>query len=239
MFRLFSAALVLLFLGTGCQQNAGSSGSTDTANFTPKTHADSLSYGMGVTMGKSLKPNAEGINLDALMAGLRDGMNDQEIKLNDDEINSAIIGFRKELESKMREENERLAVENEEKSRKFLEENAKRPEVKTTASGLQYEVIKEGNGKKPGPNSVVVTHYRGTLIDGTQFDSSYDRGEPTEFPLNRVIPGWTEGIQLMSEGAKYKFYIPAELAYGKNSPTPKIPPNSVLVFEVELLKVKS
>ena len=120
----------------------------------------------------------------------------------------------------------------------FLAENAKREGVKVTASGLQYEVLQAGSGKSPSATSNVVTHYRGTLIDGTQFDSSYDRGEPVEFPLNRVIPGWTEGIQLMKEGAKYKFYIPGDLAYGLRSPTPKIPPNSTLVFEVELITVK-
>ena len=121
---------------------------------------------------------------------------------------------------------------------KFLEENAKKDGVQTTDSGLQYKVIREGEGRKPdGPNAEVEVHYRGTLIDGTQFDSSYDREESMTFFLNQVIPGWTEGMQLMSEGAKYEFYIPGDLAYGQRGYPGVIPPNATLIFEVELLKV--
>jgi FKBP-type peptidyl-prolyl cis-trans isomerase len=125
-----------------------------------------------------------------------------------------------------------------EKGEEFLKENAKKDGVKTTASGLQYKVLKEGEGKSPKATDTVSVHYRGTLLDGTEFDSSYKRNEPTQFPLNRVIKGWTEGVQLMKEGAKYQFFIPAQLAYGeRGTPGGPIGPNETLIFEIELLKV--
>lgn len=126
-----------------------------------------------------------------------------------------------------------------EKGQAFLQENAKKEGVKTTASGLQYKVLTEGTGKSPKATDTVTVNYRGTLLDGTEFDSSYKRGEPISFPLNRVIPGWTEGVQLMKEGAKYQFYIPANLAYGKQgTPGGPIGPDETLIFDVELIKVK-
>lgn len=126
-----------------------------------------------------------------------------------------------------------------EKGRQFLAENATKDGVKTTASGLQYKVLKEGEGKSPSATDEVEVHYRGTLLDGTEFDSSYKRGQPISFPLNRVIPGWTEGVQLMKEGAKYQFFIPSNLAYGpRGTPGGPIGPDETLIFEVELLKVK-
>jgi FKBP-type peptidyl-prolyl cis-trans isomerase FkpA len=132
-----------------------------------------------------------------------------------------------------------MADSNSEKGEAFLAENAKKEGVKTTASGLQYKVLKEGDGKSPQATDTVSVHYRGTLLDGTEFDSSIKRGQPAEFPLNRVIPGWTEGVQLMKVGAKYQFTIPSKLAYGeRGTPGGPIPPNSTLIFEVELLAIK-
>ena len=125
-----------------------------------------------------------------------------------------------------------------EKGEKFLKQNATKEGVKTTASGLQYKVLKEGTGKSPKATDTVLVHYRGTLIDGTEFDSSYKRNEPIEFPLNQVIKGWTEGVQLMKEGAKYQFYIPSKLAYGSRGAGGAIGPDETLIFDVELLKVR-
>lgn len=125
-----------------------------------------------------------------------------------------------------------------EKGEQFLKENAAKEGVKSTSSGLQYKVLREGSGKKPKATDVVVVNYRGTLIDGKEFDSSYKRSEPVEFPLNRVIPGWTEGVQLMKEGAKYQLFIPSKLAYGSNGAGGLIGPDETLIFEIELLKVK-
>ncbi len=132
-----------------------------------------------------------------------------------------------------------MADPNSEKGEAFLAENAKKEGVKVTASGLQYKVLKEGTGKSPQATDTVQVHYKGTLLDGTEFDSSIKRGQPAEFPLNRVIPGWTEGVQLMKEGAKYQFTIPAKLAYGeRGTPGGPIPPNSTLIFEVELISIR-
>jgi len=125
-----------------------------------------------------------------------------------------------------------------EKGKAFLAENGKKPGVKTTASGLEYEVITEGKGKSPKATDTVKVNYRGTLIDGTEFDSSYKHGQPIEFPLNQVIPGWTEGVQLMKEGAKYRFYIPSNLAYGSRGAGGVIGPDETLIFDIELLKVE-
>ena len=191
------------------------------------------SYGIGRQMGDQLAQNGfKGADIEAAALGLKDAFNGEALRIDAEDLQAAF----NELTERLRTEQEAEAKAQAEEGQKYLETNAKRDEITVTESGLQYEVLVEGTGTSPSATDTVRVHYRGTLLDGTEFDSSYKRGEPAEFPLNRVIPGWTEGVQLMKEGAKFKFYIPSELAYGTRS-TGAITPNSTLVFEVELLDV--
>lgn len=198
-----------------------------------KTNTDSLSYALGVEIGNSFQSaNFDKINYDILIKGLAAAMEDKDIAIPEEKIKPTIQKFALEARNKKMEKNL-------EEGRAFLEKNKEKEGVKVTDSGLQYEVIKEGTGVSPVETDTVVCDYTGTLIDGTEFDSSVKRGKPATFPLNRVIKGWTEGLQLMKVGSKYKFYIPTELAYGeKVRPGGPIEPNMALIFEVELLDVK-
>lgn len=230
------AAAVALMSACG---NAGS----EPEKVTPQTDADKQSYALGASMGKylqeNLKQNQElGINLDQkmILAGIKDGLAEQ-VQLNEEEIRTVMMALEAESRKLRAAQQEKLAAEAVEAGKKFLAENAKREGVVVTDSGLQYEVITEGEGEKPAATDTVTVHYRGTLVDGTEFDSSYGRGAPSTFGLNQVISGWTEGLQHMPVGSKFKFYIPSELAYGSRS-TGAIPANSALVFEVELLDIK-
>lgn len=211
---------------------------------TPETEVQKQSYAIGAQMGSYLKNNLEknneiGVNLeqDMIVSGIQDALSDT-VKLSDEEIETAMTSLESTVRKLQAEKQEKLASEAKEAGVKFLEENAKRSEVTVTESGLQYEVLQEGEGEKPTADSTVTVHYHGTLIDGTVFDSSVERGETISFGLNRVIPGWTEGLQYMSKGAKYKFYIPSELAYGSRN-AGSIPPHSTLIFEVELFDFES
>ncbi len=211
-----------------------------------KTEIDSVSYAIGMDVGNSVLTNFEDINNDLFMAGYLNVI-DSTDAIIDKEAAQGIVQayFEKNREKIMKRQQERAAKEaeakysaNKEAGEKFLKENVNNEGVLTTESGLQYVILKEGNGAKPTPQDKVKVHYHGTLIDGTVFDSSVDRGTPTEFGVTQVIAGWTEGLQLMSEGAKYKFFIPQELAYGANPrPGGAIKPFSALVFEVELLDI--
>lgn len=205
-----------------------------------KSQMDSIAYTVGSNFGTMLKMDSLYFNIDAIMMGIEDGLMGNKFKLTEDEISRCY----QELNRIVTERNERLTKEAAEKAKaegaKFLAENKKKKNIKTTASGLQYEVLQEGkkDGKSPKETSKVKVHYIGLLLNGTKFDSSYDNGEPIEFELNRVIRGWTEGLQLMKEGAKFKFFIPSELAYGERGSGRAIGPNETLVFEVELIEVK-
>lgn len=200
-----------------------------------ETPAQKASYGIGLNMGKSLaQEGMDDLDSKAVAQGIEDAIGKKEQRLKDDELIEAFAFLQKRAE-------ERMAAMNEESvkaGKKFLEDNGKREGVVTTESGLQYEVLKKAEGAQPKATDVVTVHYEGKLTDGSVFDSSIERGSPIDLPVNGVIPGWVEGLQLMHVGEKYKLYIPSELAYGEQSPTPAIPANSVLVFELELLSIK-
>jgi len=178
------------------------------------------------------------LNSDALAAGVKDGLSGGKPLMSPDEVRQVMVQFSKDMREKAATVNKDAAEKNSKEGEKFLAENKGKPGVKTTASGLQYMVEKEGSGTPPKETDTAVVNYRGTLIDGTEFDSSYKRGEPATFPVNRVIKGWTEALQLMKPGAKYKLFIPSNLAYGAGGAGQDIGPNSTLIFEVELLSVK-
>lgn len=208
-----------------------------------ETDEQVASYGIGYGFATNLKQQTQGLDLDvdALVAGLRAAMSGEESELSNERINAAIQKLQEQqMAAQQAEQAEAQAKVEETKAAgaEFLAENAEREEVTETESGLQYEVLSEtDSGKSPTAQDTVKVHYHGTLVDGTVFDSSVDRGEPIEFPLSGVIKGWTEGVQLMTEGDKYKFYIPSDLAYGDRGAGPKIPGGSTLIFEVELLEV--
>lgn len=203
-----------------------------------KTSLDSVSYCIGTDIGKTLKTQGIEINASALTQGVRDATDSGKITLNEETIASVMTRFRRDLTIKQQEKTKTLGDKNKKDGEAFLAANKSKEGVKTTATGLQYKVLKEGSGAKPAATQSVTVNYRGTLTDGTEFDSSYKRGEPTSLPLNRFIKGWTEGVQLMSVGAKYQFFIPGELAYGRQPPTPAIPPDATLIFEVELISIQ-
>lgn len=202
----------------------------------PTTAKDTTSYAVGQQIGKSLVDQGLDLNVDQLLAGLRDMMAGKPL-LSDEALQAAMMKLQQETMARMQAENAKKGEAAKAKGEAFLAENKKKPGVMTTPSGLQYKVITEGKGNKPTKDNTVKVHYTGTLIDGTVFDSSVKRGEPIEFPLGGVIAGWTEGVQLMSVGSKYTFYIPSDLAYGPNGAGGTIGPNETLIFEVELLDI--
>jgi len=196
-----------------------------------------LSYAIGMDIGMSVKSLKADLDRTALLAAINDRLDGGTLKLSEDDAGKAKQAFFKQQSEKRATEQKAAGEKNKADGAAFLAENGKKKGVTTTKSGLQYEVIKKGNGAKPKATDKVTVHYRGTLIDGAEFDSSYKRGQPVTFPLNGVIKGWTEGVQLMPAGSTFKFVIPSELAYGSNGAGPKIGPDSVLVFEVELISI--
>lgn len=193
-----------------------------------KDEKNKVSYAIGLNMGRSLAQVKDDVDLKMVTQGIQDAVAGKAA-LTDDQIVETLNAFSASITT-------RIATRNKENGQKFLAENKGKAGVKTTASGLQYQVVTQGKGALPAATDQVKVHYRGTLIDGTEFDSSYSRNEPTQFGLNQVIKGWTEGLQLMPVGSKYKFFIPSDLAYGENGP-PSIGPNQALIFEVELLDI--
>lgn len=190
------------------------------------------SYTMGYQTARTVRTEKIDLDLDAYIAGFKASFNGKEGRLSEEEMRQALMNASMR---RMQAEQE-AGKANSEAGQAYLKENGQRSEVTVTESGLQYEVLKEGTGKRPGPDDTVKVHYRGTLLDGTEFDSSFKRDAPVEFPVSGVIPGWQEGVQLMKVGSKFRFVIPSNLAYG-NRRMGEIPPASVLVFEVELLEI--
>ena len=195
------------------------------------------SYALGVNIGSSLKDQDVDLDGKALAAGITDALNGKPA-MTQQEVQATLMQFQQEMMSKMQAKEKVDSDKNLKAGEAFLAENAKKAGVKTTASGLQYKILKEGDGPMPKATDTVKVNYKGTLIDGTVFDSSYDRGEPVTFPVNGVIPGWTEALQMMKVGSKWQLFIPANLAYGEHSPSPKIGSNSTLIFDVELLSIE-
>ena len=220
---------------------AAASVSTFAADSAPAlaTEQDKISYAIGADIGGSLKRMEAEVNLDKLTAGLRDALAGSKLQLSDEEIMASMQAFQTKAREKMMAQRAAATEKAAKAGVEFLEANKKKEGVVTLPSGLQYKVIKQGDGVKPKATDTVKTHYRGTLVDGKEFDSSYKRGEPAQFPVGGVIKGWTEALQLMPVGSKWQLVRPSDLAYGEQGAGADIPPNSVLVFEIELLEVSS
>ena len=193
------------------------------------------SYSVGYQFGQNLKKMEADLDAEVLAAAIRDGLSGKESRLSDEEMRAALTNLREKTVAAMQASMKEQAQKNLTEGEKFLAENKTKEGVKTTDSGLQYKVLEEGEGPSPKAGDTVTVHYRGTLVDGTEFDSSYQRGEPATFPLTGVIPGWTEALQLMKKGSQWVLYIPADLGYGERGAGDRIPPNSTLIFEVELI----
>ena len=200
---------------------------------------DKLSYALGIGIGSQLAGmGAKELNIDDFAQAIKDVISGSQLKVDNVEAQTLVQNFFQEQEAKQQAAAAEAGKAAKAEGEAFLAENGKKEGIVTLPSGLQYQVLKEGNGKKPSATDQVVCHYEGTLIDGTVFDSSYQRNQPATFGLNLVIPGWTEGVQLMQEGAKYRFFIPYKLAYGERGAGAQIPPFATLVFDVELIEVK-
>lgn len=224
-------AMVAAISMFACAPGSGDSA----ADASLETDDQKTSYGIGHNIGQGLAPLADRIDGDAFLRGLNEGLAESDPAVPPDSLQSLLQGFQMELQRVRQQQVAAEAEENQAVADSFMAANAEREGVTTTESGLQYEVIEEGEGPSPGPEDQVTVHYTGTLPDGTQFDSSQG-GEPATFPVQGVIPGFSEGLQLMSVGSKYRLYIPPELGYGQR-PQGSIPPNSALVFELELLEI--
>ncbi len=204
-----------------------------------KTQKDKVSYSIGMDIGMTLKNQSIEVDHAILARGIKDSMSGQKPLMAEQEIRDTIAAFQKEMMAKQQELAKQMGEKNKKQGEAFLAENKKKEGVKTLASGLQYKVIKAGTGKKPKSTDTVTAHYRGTLINGTEFDSSYKRGQPATFPVSGgMIPGWTEALQLMEEGAKWQLFIPSNLAYGEKGAGRDIGPNATLIFEIELVSIQ-
>ena len=240
--KLFKPTLVAVALlaVAGCSEGAKKEAKAPVL----ETEIQKQAYGLGASIGSYMQRNLDehdklGLALDKeiIVRGFIDSINDKAV-MEQEEIQALLTNLEQTMKAKQQEMSVIEAKESLDTGLKFLEDNAKKEGVQVTESGIQYTVITEAEGEKPTATDTVKVHYKGTFLNGDTFDSSYDRGEPAVFPLNRVIRGWTEGVQLMSVGSKFKFTIPSDLAYGPNGNPPRIPGNSVLQFEIELLEIR-
>jgi len=254
MKKSIIAAIAIAMLATACSKDKDdaketsanvaheaaeqAAGSKEAASAWKSDNAK-LSYAIGLDVGRSLKTLGSDIDREAFVEALNTQLDGKTPRLDAAEAGKVKQAFFQKRAAKQAEERKAKAAKNKAAGEKFLAENAKKDGVKVTASGLQYEVLKMGDGAKPVATDKVKVNYEGKLLDGTVFDSSYKRGQPISFPLNGVIKGWTEGVQLMPVGSKFRFYIPSDLAYGANGAGKAIEPNSTLIFEVELLSIET
>jgi FKBP-type peptidyl-prolyl cis-trans isomerase len=212
--------------------------STTAAPLALKTKEDKFSYAIGMKMGANFKKQAVPVNAAILSRGVKDALAGNKTLLTDDEAQAAIMDVQKDMQAKMQEKNKEMAEGNKKTGESFLAANKSKEGVVTTPSGLQYKIEKAGTGPKPTPTDSVVCNYRGTLIDGKEFDSSYKRGQPATFPVTGVIKGWTEALQLMPVGSKWQLFVPSDLAYGDRGAGADIGPGTTLIFEVELMSIE-
>lgn len=240
--RVVPLMLACALVVAGCQKNDATAADTSATSSPAKGAINEQSpelakvgYSAGFMLASGMKEQAKDLDIDAFDKGFRDAYAGKTPSLTEAQMQEAMVAYEGKMRERLQQEMTAKAATNLEAGNKWLAENAKKEGVKTTASGLQYKIISEGTGKSPAPKNVVQVNYEGKLLDGTVFDKS--EGAPVEFPLSGVIPGWTEGLQLLKEGGKAELYIPANLAYGENGAPPQIEPNSTLIFTVELLKI--
>jgi FKBP-type peptidyl-prolyl cis-trans isomerase FklB len=249
MRRVLILLVFCAFLASSCdktqQEKPDPSAKGEITKADLQTEDDRVSYSIGFSMGSSFKKDELKVNLEMFQQGVRDSYTGGEQMLSEEEIQKTMMAFQQKMRAKKQEEYTKKMEErkiqgeaNKGKGKEFLEANKTKEGVVTLESGLQYKILEKGTGGSPKPTDTVKCHYKGTTIDGKEFDSSYERGEPATFGLNRVIKGWTEGLQLMKEGGKWQFFVPSELAYGERGAGQNIGPNEVLVFEVELLAIE-
>jgi len=220
MVRVLLVLVAAVFALTACNKK-------------PKSNKEQVSYTIGAQFGKSLKSQNLDLDTKQLASGIVDGYKGEKAKLTDEEMQTAMMKLSEDRQKEIKDESDKNKV----KAEEFLAKNKNAEGIQTTASGLQYKIIQQGTGASPKGDDIVVVNYKGTLIDGTEFDSSYKRNMPAEFPLKGVIPGWTEGLQMLKKGGKAMFFVPPALGYG-DRPRQQIPGNAVLIFDVELLDIK-
>ena len=235
MKQILCAVLAVFLVTVGCTAEEKKAEVKKAELSSPK---DKVSYGIGMNIGRNFSRQEFDVNPDILAQGIKDVLAGGPTLMTEEEAQTTLVNFQQEMAAKHQAKMTELAEKNKAAGEAFMAENARKEGVVTLPSGLQYKVLVEGTGKTPGQDDTVTVNYRGALIDGKEFDSSYKRGEPATFPLAGVIPGWTEALQLMKEGSKWQLFIPSALAYGEGGAGPDITPNSSLIFEVELISIQ-